>query len=135
MVYADYAFYTGVYFGNIISEADFPRVASRASNFLDYYTRGKAKNSSDLEAVKLACCALAEQYQVIERAQVNLSSSDGEKQSETVGSYSVSYRSGAEITANAQVQLANLAKQYLSGTGLLYRGGCNNVCSSCCDCL
>lgn len=137
MAYADFGFYINKYMGTAIDLPDFDRLALRASSFLDYYTQGRAAKNTDLDALKMACCALAEQYQVIEQAQAlankNLSaameSDGGEVQSETVGSWSKSYRSGgdsagaaASVAANAQASLAAVARQYLIGTGLLYRG-------------
>lgn len=137
MTYADYDYYKEKYLGNSIEKADFPHLALRSSQYLDYITLGKSKSSSDLEAVKMACCAIAEQYQDIEAAQAlykrSLASgiSDGaEVQSESVGSWSRSYRSGGE-SAQTAAQAADFAKsalyqiaqQYLAQTGLLYRGG------------
>lgn len=137
MVYADYEFYANEYYGQAIDVLDFPRLAIRASSFLDYYTQGRAEKHADLDAVKMACCAIVEQYQIIDQARVlankslaaGAASDIGEVQSETVGSWSKSYRSGgdsagaaAAVAANAQASLAAVARQYLSGTGLLYRG-------------
>lgn len=137
MAYADFYFYTNEYFGMAIEVADFDRLAIRASSYLDYYTQGRAVKHPDLIELKMACCALAEQYKIIEQAQAletkNLASAmesdGGEVQSETVGSWSKSYRSGgdsagaaASVAANAQASLSAVARQYLSGTGLLYRG-------------
>lgn len=137
MVYVTFEYYISAYMGTTISETAFPRLAMRASAFLDYYTHGRAAQNTDLDALKMACCALAEQYQVIEQAKAlankNLSaaieSDGGEVQSETVGSWSKSYRSGgdsagaaASVASNAQASLASVARQYLAGTGLLYRG-------------
>lgn len=138
MVYADYGFYVASYLGTAINSGDFSRLALRASAFLDYYTQGRAAKNAGSEALKMACCALAEQYQTIEQAQTlankslaaGAASDNGEVQSETVGSWSRSYRSGGEsasAAANAasaaQSSLAAVARQYLAGTGLLYRGG------------
>lgn len=137
MAYADYYFYSNEYFGMAIDVVDFDRLATRASSFLDYYTQGRAEKNPELIELKMACCALAEQYKIIEQAQAlatkNLASAmesdGGEVQNETVGSWSKSYRSGgdsagaaAAVAANAQASLAAVARQYLSGTGLLYRG-------------
>lgn len=137
MAYANFCFYANEYYGHAIDEFAFPRLAIRASSYLDYYTQGRAGESPELKELKMACCALAEQYQVIEQAQAlankNISaameSDGGEVQSETVGSWSKSYRSGgdsagaaAAVAANAQASLAAVARQYLAGTGLLYRG-------------
>lgn len=149
MAYADYEYYTTTYLGTAIKKDDFPRLALRASSFLDYYTQGRAAQNSDLDALKMACCAVAEQYQSIDTAQAlaqkSLSASlesDGELQSQTVGSWSKTYRSGGDSAQQAlssvqtaQASLGAIAQQYLSGTGLLYRGrGCCCV-PSCCDAL
>lgn len=138
MGYADYEYYTTTYFGQTISEAEFPRLSLRASSFLDYYTQGRAAQNAGLEAVKMACCALSEQYQLMETAQqaaskslsTALEASGGEVQSETVGSWSKSFRSSGDTAASVlaaaktgQASLASIAAQYLAGTGLLYRGG------------
>lgn len=138
-MYADFEFYSNSYFGNAITQEDFPRFATRASLFLDYYTMGHARDNPDMPELMFACCDLAEQYQMIELAAQSVktaveNSEDGgatEKQSETVGSYSVTYRQKADASAAAmsmadrsREQLAAVARQHLSHTGLLYRGGC-----------
>lgn len=142
MVYADYEYYTDTYLGTAINEPDFQRMALRASSFLDYYTQGRAPKHADMEAVKMACCALAEQYKIIETSQQIANKSvesaleavatdGGEVKSETVGSWSQSFMSGGESAISAanateayKHELANIAKFYLANTGLLYRGGC-----------
>lgn len=149
MAYANYEYYTSTYLGTAIKEDDFPRLSMRASSFLDYYTQGRAAQNADLDALKMACCAVAEQYQYVDTAQSlaqkSLTASletDGELQSQTVGSWSKTYRSGGETAQQAataaqtaQVSLAAAARQYLAGTGLLYRGrgcGCGYV-PPCCN--
>lgn len=137
MAYADFYFYTNEYCGMAIEVVDFDRLAIRASSYLDYYTQGRAAKNPELVELKMACCALAEQYKIIEQAQAlankNLSaameSDGGEVQSETVGSWSKSYRSGGDsagaataVATNAQASISAVARQYLSGTGLIYRG-------------
>lgn len=149
MAYADYEYYTTTYLGSAIKEEDFPRLAMRASSFLDYYTQGRAAQNADLDALKMACCAIADQYQYIDTAQAlaqkSLTASlesDGELQSQTVGSWSKTYRSGGDSAQQAlssvqtaQAAMGALAQQYLAGTGLLYRGrGCCCV-PPCCDTL
>lgn len=151
MAYADYTYYTTVYLGNAIKEDDFPRLSLRASGFLDYYTQGRSARNPDLDALKMACCALSEQYQSIETAQAlaqkalsaSLESGEtGELQSQTVGSWSKTYRSAGDSAQQAlssvqtaQAALGAIAQQYLAGTGLLYRGrGCCCV-SPYCDAL
>lgn len=123
MAYADYEFYKNEYFGNAISEEHFNRLALRASGFLDYYTRGKTKNHTDKVEVKMACCAVAEKILILETSEKRLASDSGALQSETVGSYSVSYQNGADVTETAKSEMVIAARQYLAHTGLLYRGG------------
>ncbi|MBR5285672.1 MAG: hypothetical protein IKU30_02125 [Clostridia bacterium] len=142
-MYADYTFYTDVFFGKDISAADFPRLSSRASDFLDYYTRGKAVDAEP-EAIRTAlakaCCAVAEAMQTNERAKAlanktllaALASGSPELKSESVGSYSVSYATSgdflkgneAQAVRDERIQYTQIALQYLYDTGLLYRGGC-----------
>lgn len=141
MVYADYSYYTNVYWGNSITEQDWPRMATRASAFLDYATMGRAAKHADLDAVKLACCAVADDYQTIDtaRALANKSLTTsleatsggfGELQSQSVGSWSKSYRSGGAsakealgASTNAQEALMATVAMYLAGTGLLRARG------------
>ena len=89
MVYADYTYYKETYLGTLIPESEFPMLAKRASEYLDYITVGKASENASMLEIKDACCALSEQYKVIEKAQESSISETGEKSSETVGSYSV----------------------------------------------
>lgn len=136
MSYADFEFYTTEYLGDVIAEADFPRLALRASAFLDYYTRGKAAKTPDLSALKMACCAVAERYVLIDAADKSanaaITAAEGQGlQSQTVGSWSRTYRVGGETAAaaldaagGARASLAAAAMMYLSGTGLIYRGCC-----------
>lgn len=143
MAYADYEYYTNTYFGTAITEEEFPKLAARASTFLDYYTQGRASHNPELDALKMACCALSEQYKTIDTAQMlaqkslsySMESNGPEAASETVGSWSKSYRSGGESAAaavasaeNTKQELANIVKLYLAGTGLLYRGGRCGTC-------
>lgn len=139
MACADYEFYRSSYYGTLIPVSEFPQLIAQAERYLRYYTQGKRIPDNCLHDYQLACCALAEQYQTIRAAQ-NLADkslkygaeiSNGEIQSETVGSYSVTRRSRGESAAaaisaaqSAKAGLAQIARQYLSGTGLLYRGRC-----------
>lgn len=150
MAYADYEYYAESFYGTLISDMDFPRMAERASAYIDYITMGRAAKNADLPQVKKACCALAEQYQMIEAAQAAASkallyaaeSTGAELKSQTVGGWSKTYRSGGESAGaslsggqNAKDALMSTAQMYLTGTGLLYRGGrCCDV-SAYCDAL
>lgn len=141
MVYADYDYYSNVYLGTAISSDDFPRLAMRASAFLDYATMGRVAKHADWDAVKLACCAVADDYQTIETAKALANKSltasldaasggAGELQSQSVGSWSKTYKSGGSsasealgVTTNAQETLMATAAMYLAGTGLLRARG------------
>lgn len=140
MVYADYTYYSGTYMGTV-SEGDFPRLAVRASSFLDYYTQNRVRDNAELDAVKMCCCALVDKYQVIEAAQqlaatkLTAALTGDDVKSETVGGYSRTLASGGEsavsalsATDGAKKLLAATCNEYLAHTGLLYRG------RGCCDC-
>ena len=89
--------------------------------------------------MKMCCCALVDQYMLIDTAQelarknvsAGLASDEGELQSETVGGYSRTLRSGGDSSvaalkaaSEAKNALASVAREYLAHTGLLYRGRC-----------
>lgn len=136
MIYADFDYYVNTYMGNAIADDEFPRMAAKASRFIDYITTNRAEAQADLDAVKNCCCELAEQYQLMELAQTAsrevLSGDAVDVKSESVGSWSRTYGSAADnaatITEKAQAKLAAIAYRYLTGTGLLYRGV---VCKRC----
>jgi len=142
-MYADFEFYTETFYGTAIDEADFPRLSSRASDFIDYYTRGKAEevgtDDTVYVALEKACCALAEQMQIDEtnraiaaKAQAAaLTGTENEIKSESVGSWSRSYATVADYTGQSEkaaveaqrAAYAAIVMEYLANTGLLYRGG------------
>lgn len=121
MAFADYNYYIEVYKGASLTENDFPMLAERASDYLTYITYGRV---TDGDNVKRAVCALAEAYEVIFKAQSMASSDSGEIASQTVGSYSVTYRSSADLAQSQRKELYKIAQMYLGNTGLLYRGRC-----------
>ena len=140
-MYADYSLYTETLYGELIPEEKFPRYASAASDFIDYFTMGKAANNAELPEVKKCCCALAEQYLLIDTTRKAASAKvtdEGIIASESVGSHSRSFRNGvdgAQAVAALEAELSNIAKRYLLPTGLLYRGGVAVVHSAYCDAL
>ncbi len=140
MAYADYEYYTNTFGGSLVSADDFARLSIRATAYIRYITQGKSDAHDDLDAVKAACCAVTEQYLSFDMAQKLASESliaaassasgvGGELQSESVGGYSRSVRSGGESAKSAieaaeriKSQLLSTAQCYLAATGLLYRG-------------
>lgn len=76
MAYADYEFYTTSYFGSVVPEADFPRLAERANDFVDTMTfdrlvDGLPTNERSQKRIKKAVCSLAELMYQIELAEKN----------------------------------------------------------------
>lgn len=130
MAYADYLFYTIEYYGDSIPEELFPKYAMLASTYLDTATMRRAKQHPDMPELKMACCALAEQFQAIDTAQKaaqksltsSVDSSVGELASQSVGGWSKSYRSGGD-TAKSALSAAQAAQEALYNTVLMYLGG------------
>lgn len=78
MAYADYKFYTES-FGNVVPETDFPRLAERASDFIDTMTfnrlvDGLPTNERSQKRIKKAVCSLAELMYQLELAEKNATS-------------------------------------------------------------
>lgn len=76
MAYADYEFYTTSYFGSVVPETEFPRLAERANGFVDTMTfdrlvDGLPKNERSQKRIKKAVCSLAELMYQIELAEKN----------------------------------------------------------------
>ena len=115
MVYADYQFYTDQYHGTM-PEADFTRLAIRASAYLDYITSDRAGSYNDRDnKLKMACCAVADDYYSIEAGKMQSSysfSTDG---------YSETRNFHVENKTFARI-LYDTVRIYLLNTGLLYRG-------------
>ena len=127
MIYADYAYYTDTFYGEMLTDEDvFTKFAARASDYIDRITMNRARDyvvlHPDDENIKKACCAAAEQYYMLSGIRAGIASEDGEIASESVGSHSVSYRSGFETAASLEADLRKIVSAYLALTGLLYRG-------------
>ena len=122
--YADLTFYKNTFLGVAIADADFPRLALRASAMIDQQTFDRASDvitagiDLDLiEKIKFATCALAEEMQ-----DIDLSGGVAGIKSESVGSHSVTYADGASVTFTTDERIQNVARIYLGNTGLMYRG-------------
>ena len=122
MAYADYEFYTTSYFGSVVPETDFPRLAERASDFVDAMTfdrlvDGLPTNERSQKRVKKAVCSLAELMYQIELAEKNATnaavsgastaigsggSTTGIVTSVSSGSESISYATPQQIGASAK---------------------------------
>lgn len=91
MAYADYDFYTTSYFGNVVPETDFPRLAERASDFVDTMTfdrlvDGLPTNERSQKRIKKAVCSLSELMYQIELAEKNAANAAASGTSTTIGS-------------------------------------------------
>lgn len=90
MAYADYKFYTES-FGNVVPETDFPRLAERASDFVDLMTSDRLvdrlpKDERSQKRIKKAVCSLAEKMYQIELAEKNATNAAVSGTSTTIGS-------------------------------------------------
>lgn len=126
---ADYAFYTDVYYGDVLTEDNFPKYAARADSYLESLTLGRyaddSLSASVITAVKLAECEVAEQCLLADEAATRefaAAAGDGVYASESVGAHSVTYRSGAELAAQAEARIRGIVTRRLGRFGLLYRG-------------
>lgn len=121
MAYADYDFYTTSYFGSVVPEADFSRLAEKASDFVDTMTfdrlvDGLPTNERSQKRIKKAVCSLAElmyQIELAEKNAINQASagatdtnvghkSTGVVTSVSSGSESISYANPQQIGASAK---------------------------------
>lgn len=123
MAYADYKFYTES-LGNVVPEADFPRLAERASDFVDTMTfdrlvDGLPTNERSQKRIKKAVCSLAELMYQIELAEKNAINSAVSGMSTAIGSGGsttgvvTSVSSGSEsISYATPQQKASSAKEW-----------------------
>lgn len=121
MAYADYDFYVESYYGNIVPESDFDRLADRASDFIDTITfdrlaDGLPADRKSLKRLRKATCAVLEKLYELELAEKNaieqasVSTTDtnvGNKSTGVVtsvssGSESISYATPQQIGASAK---------------------------------
>ena len=122
MAYADYEFYTTSYFGSVVPETEFLRLAERASDFIDTMTfdrlvDGLPENERSQKRIKKAVCSLAELMYQIELAEKNAAnaaasgtstaigsggSTTGIVTSVSSGSESISYATPQQIGASAK---------------------------------
>lgn len=121
MAYTDFEFYATIYHGNVVPEADFPRIADRASDFLDVITfdrliDGLPDDERAKTKVQKAVCAVADEMykleladkQALSAAAGGTSSSgsggatSGIISSRSAGSESISYASLSDTASGAK---------------------------------
>ena len=122
MAYVDYEFYQKSFFGNVVPESDFMRLAERASDFIDTLTfdrlaDGLPSDERQQKRIKKSVCSLAELMYQIELAEKNATnaavsgtstvigsggSTTGIVTSVSSGSESISYATPQQIGASAK---------------------------------
>ncbi len=121
MTAPDFAFYTDIYLGRTVPQADFDAYVLRGTEILAADT---AAQTSSITAPQLlidaqkCVCAIAEIL-------YTESISGGALKRESVGSWSRNYFEGASLRR----KIRNAEEVYLGLSGLLYRGRCR-ACSS-----
>lgn len=117
-VYADWTYYSATYLGTAITEANFPRLALRASEVIDQITFDRAADDTDNEtAIKNATCAVAEEIQKTEQR----GGADAIV-SESLGSHSVTYAGHSTMQMSNVQRYQAAASRYLGSTGLMFSG-------------
>lgn len=111
MNYVDETFYAAVYCNmedEVIPKEEFPFWARKAAYELDRITCGNIREPT--EAIKLCVCEIAELLYSDDKT--------GDITSENNDGYAVTYAKPKSQAA----RILDIAKTYLTGTGLLYRG-------------
>lgn len=136
MAYADFTYYTSEFKGTLIKdEATFRTFAERSSEYIDMVTFDRLSNSETLSRyitkVQKCVCLIAEMY--FRRNYVTADgipeNNDMPKNSETIGSYSVTFANQSDFIqemkqseSDFRKSLKNTALQYLGNTELMFRG-------------
>lgn len=115
--YADYAYYTGTYKGAVIDTASFDYYSRKATQIIKLHVFGRILDFDIPDEVKMCCCELAEYL----HKQDNKDHED-DVQSEKKGEWSTSYVSGSEAEELKQSKIREIIYNWISMTGLLYRG-------------
>lgn len=120
-LYADYQFYVEEYKGKV-EESEFEHALLHVCQFIRSVTIGRS-DFYDGEELKYASCALVDAYSSAYRSSVE--SGSGQKKSENIDGYSVSYVVQSKDGETAE-ELFNrkafpLLRQWLLHTGLLNR--------------
>lgn len=135
--YTDYRYYADVFGGTLIPEVDFDRSVATAGLYIDRFTFGRItdENRDEIKGLQDCACDMAES--IYKMLYSNQSQGPGEKKSESIDGYSVSYvtsqKDGEDIRGALTRNLYAIATLYLSGSGLLF-AGVNDCCDYQCGC-
>lgn len=120
MRYAEYSFYQNEYLGDRIpDESTFNRLATRASERLNYFTFGKIEQSGVTDNVRLAVCSMSD---ILFWEEKRKNAHEGrELTSESNDGYSVSFATASDTERQGLTdrQLYQAAYVYLSQSGLM----------------
>lgn len=109
MIFVNYPYYRDVY-GGTLDKQTFKNISVKSSAYIDKITFGRASEHADDERVKRCCCELCDTLASI---------SDGIKQSESVGSWSVTYANSENAS---EINYARAACRVWLPADWLYRG-------------
>ena len=129
-----YQFYTGTYYGDSVSEADFPKWLSRATDELNFLTNGNITEDALTEfntEVQKAVCALMDVLFKVDKLsnasdagtdEANIKSKSSGSESISYGSVDSAYRLAVgDVKAKRSLEFEAI-RPYLTNTGLLYWG-------------
>lgn len=136
MAYTDIAFYKTRFYGNVVPDAEFARMADRASDVIDQLTfdrlaAGMPDDERESARVQKAVCALADILYQIEAyvSAVNIAAGYAQREDGTVvgkvvssvssGSESISYTSG--VAGSAATSIAKSATDMAAQNKLIYQ--------------
>ena len=130
-MYADYEYYKENFAclnPYEIDEQKYNALGIRATAYIDSMTMNRLKTLDEIpECVKNAYCAVIDVLAMAQYAREYIANGEGDISSEKTGEESVNYsyarlskQAGSAVSLDSQ--LRNAVYQYLSGTGLLYRG-------------
>lgn len=115
MIYADYAYYQGIYGGSALSPDAFKQYARENSKYLDFVTQNRITEITDL--IKDTLCELCDSEYAFDNYKAVAS--------ESVGSSGVSVSYQTKDTQDKQKVESikyNICKKNLGFTGLMFRG-------------
>ena len=127
-MYVDFIYYRDSFGGTTIPEANFIKLERKARVFIDDITFDRLKNDNTLidDTVKECLCEIMECNYKLDQEEAET----GGKliSSETIDQHSVTYavsdteKNEVDKSRINFTKFYNIARQYLSNTGLLYRG-------------
>ena len=132
MGYTTYEFYQNTYYGDLLTQENFAKWESRASDEVDSYTRRRAADALETdvsERVQKAVCAVADVLYQIDQATTtaldatsagNIKTRSSGNESITYGSTETTISRAAKDPTERDSLIYSIIRKYLWDTGLLY---------------